>query len=251
MPKRRADADTRRFFDEFESVRVSRFRADGTIDPQKQLAVIKFPSGATKLIGTSHTWFARGGGWSWFLCPKCARRTPKLYLVEERPLCTRCCDALNIKHVSHMGFGREARRKAQDRHLDKLIAKIEATESPRLKPAPAVWGKRAQICYGSRRMAETIRRRLIQLRLHALASQQASARAGENDSLVNYRPIAEASALIDLRPIWQANTSETLAQALDAAQVTIINALESSDPQQRLYAAKLMLRTKQARDRGL
>jgi hypothetical protein len=251
MPKRRADADTRRFFDEFESVRVSRFRADGTIDPQKQLAVIKFPSGATKLIGTSHTWFARGGGWSWFLCPKCSRRTPKLYLVEERPLCTRCCDALNIKHVSHMGFGREARRKAQDRHLDKLIAKIEATESPRLKPAPAVWGKRAQICYGSRRMAETIRRRLIQLRLHALATQQASARAGENDSLVNYRPIAEASALIDLRPIWQANTSETLAQALDAAQVTIINALESSDPQQRLYAAKLMLRTKQARDRGL
>ena len=234
MPKRLADADTRRFFDEFESVRVSRFRADGTIDPQKQLAVIKFPSGATKLIGTSHTWFARGGGWSWFVCPKCAKRTSKLYLVDERPLCTRCCDKLNIKHASRMGFGREARRKAQDRRLDELIAKVEATVSPRLKPAPAVWGQRAAICYGSRRLRETVRRRLVQLRLHALASQQARATADENDSLQTHRPLAETRELIDLAPIWRANTSETLAQALDNAQSIILTALESDDPIKRM-----------------
>ena len=66
MGKRRADADSRRFFDALPWVRVSRFRADGTIDPTKQIAAIPFPDGTTKLIGVKHTWFARGGGWSFF-----------------------------------------------------------------------------------------------------------------------------------------------------------------------------------------
>ena len=253
MPKRLADADTRRFFDEFESVRVSRFRADGTIDPQKRLAVIKFPSGATKLIGTSHTWFARGGGWSYFLCPKCAKRTPKLYLVDERPLCTRCCDKLNIKHASRMGFGREARRKAQDRRLDALIAKVETKEPLRYKPAPANWRGNAQPSAMVRAdfVRQSMRRRLVQLRLHALASQQTSERANDGDIITAYQPMGDARQLIDLRPIWRANSSETLAQALDKAQVIIIDALESSDPHQRMCAARLLMRTKQARDRGL
>jgi hypothetical protein len=51
MPKCRADADNRRFFDEFESVRVSRLRATGVIDPAKRQAVIPFPGGKQKLIG--------------------------------------------------------------------------------------------------------------------------------------------------------------------------------------------------------
>jgi hypothetical protein len=65
------------------------------------------------------------------------------------------------------------------------------------------------------------------------------------------QPTAEAQALVDLSAIWQANSSETLNQALDKAQLTILAALSSDDPQQRLNAAKIMLRTKQARDRGL
>jgi hypothetical protein len=36
MPKCLADADNRRYFDEFESVRVSRLRATGLIDPAKR-----------------------------------------------------------------------------------------------------------------------------------------------------------------------------------------------------------------------
>jgi len=251
MGKRRADADSRRFFDEFPWVRVSRFRADGTIDPTKQIAAIPFPDGTTKLISVKHTWFARGGGWSFFVCPKCQRRTPKLYLIDQRPLCTRCCDALNIKHESQMGFGREARRKAQDRRLDALIAKIETNTPLRLKPAPAVWGKEAGRVYNSRRMRERVRRRLIELRLHALAHQQASSRADDEDTLRLLRPTAEAAQLLDLRPIWQANSPETLSQALDHAQTIILAALESNDPQQRINAAKILMRTKQARDRGL
>jgi hypothetical protein len=52
MPKRRADADQRHFLDEFPSVRVSRLRASGVIDPAKRQAVISFGD-EQKLIGTA------------------------------------------------------------------------------------------------------------------------------------------------------------------------------------------------------
>lgn len=251
MPKRRADADTRRFFDEFESVRVSRFRASGVIDPAKRQAVIPFPNGTSKLIGTAHTHLKYGGGWSYFICPKCAKLAVTLYLIDDAPRCSRCCDAMNIKHTGRYGFGRDARRRAADKRLDQLIAKLETTERLKLKPPPASWGGRAQKVYGSRKLTQQMRRRMIQLRLNQLANQQASSRAGDDDVLRTMRPSTDAGQLIDLAPIWRANTAETLQQALDNAQITILTALESDDPQQRLYAAKLLMQTKQARDRGL
>ena len=70
MGKRRADADNRRFFDEFEKVRVSRFRAMGVIDPAKRTALIPFPNGKTKLIGTGHTRLKYGGGYSYLRLPE-------------------------------------------------------------------------------------------------------------------------------------------------------------------------------------
>lgn len=251
MGKRRADADTRRFFDEFEKVRVSRFRAMGVIDPAKREALIPFPNGKTKLIGVAHTWFAKGGGWSYFICPKCARRAANLYLIDDAPRCTRCCDAMNIKHAAPYGFGREARRKARDRRLDALIAKLETNQSLRLKPAPANWRGNARQVYRSQLLREAMRRRLIELRLEQLAYQQNRDYANEDDTLDTYQPVAAAKQLIDLTPIWRANSAETLQQALDNAQTIILAALDSDDPQQRLNAAKLLLRTKQARDRGL
>ena len=87
---------------------------------------------------------------------------------------------------------------------------------------------------------------MIVCRLAMLASQQAK----DDDKLGPFQPIAAAKQLIDVRPIWRANSSETLAQALDKAQTIILAALDSNDPQRRLNAAKLMLRTKQARERG-
>ena len=251
MGKRSADADTRRFFDEFESVRVSRFRAMGVIDPANHEAVIPFPNGSTKLIGVKHTRFPNGGGWSWFVCPKCGGRTPTLYLVDDAPRCSHCCDAMNIKHASKLAFGREGRRRAKDKLLDALIAKVETNQSLRYKPAPSSWQGKARLVYRSRRLREAMRRRLIELRLHQLAYQQGKDYADDNDTLQTHQPVAEAKQLIDLTPIWRANSAETLQQALDAAQCTILTALESDDPQQRLCAAKLLLRTKQARDRGL
>jgi hypothetical protein len=249
MGKRRADADNRRFFDEFEKVRVSRFRAMGVIDPAKHTALIPFPGGKTKLIYTAHTRFPNGGGFSYFVCPKCGKLAVQLWLIDDAPLCTRCCDAMNIKHASEYGFGREARRKAKDRALDAVIAKLETKEPLLFKPAPSSWRGKAQRVYQSQRLHEIMRRRLVELRLHQLAYQHANDVKGH--TIRTHQPCAEAKQLIDLRPIWRANTAETLQQALDKAQVTIIAALDSDDPQQRINAAKLMLRTKQARDRGL
>jgi hypothetical protein len=252
MGKRRADAGSRKFFDQFEKVSVSRLRANGTIDPAKRQALIPFPNGTTKLIGTAHTHFPNGGGWSYFICPKCAKLASKLYLIGDAPRCSKCCNAMNIWHTTQYGFGRGARREARDRLLDQLVAKLETSEPLRLKPTPSSWGRgKAQRVYNSQRLQQAMRSRLVELRLEQLAYQYAKDEADDEDTLATHQPIAAARELIDLTPIWRANSPETLEQALDKAQTTILAALESDDPQRRLNAAKLMLRTKQARDRGL
>ena len=249
MGKRRADADHRRFTDEFPSVRVSRFRANGTIDPAKRTATIAFPDGSTKLIGVGHTHLKYGGGWSFFICPGCAKFAQTLYSISDRPLCWRCCDKLNIRHRGKWGMGREERMRAADLHLDQLIAKLETGERLRLKPAPASWGGKAQLVYNSRRLTQRMRRRMIQLRLSQLASQQAN--DGGLKLTRSFKPRAEALAAIpELGQVWRARTDERLEQALDNVQSTLLKALESNDPRQLLIAARLMLKTKQARERG-
>jgi hypothetical protein len=249
--KRLADAASRTFFDQYPSVRISRFRALGIVDPSRPQAVIAFPDGSSKLIGVSHMRFPSGGGWSFFQCPQCAKRSMRLYLVNDQPLCCRCCSKRNIKYTSQYGFGRASRLEASDKALDRLIAKVEATQRLKLKPHPPSWKGRTQIVVGSRRKTEEMRRRMITLRLNQLANQQERSRAGKDDALVTMRPAPEASQLMDLSAIWKANTNETLAKALDSATVVILNALNSDNPQTRANAAKLMMRTKQARERGL
>jgi hypothetical protein len=251
MPRRRADADNRRFFDEFDKVRVSRFRAMGVIDPAKREALIPFPNGKTKLIGTAHTWFAKGGGWSYFVCPKCAKLAGTLYLIDDAPRCHTCCDAMNIKHRTRMGFGREERMRARDKALDQLIAKLESTEPLKLKPAHKSWCGKARIVYNSHRLTARMRKRMIDLRLNQLASQQEKANQGLKLTRA-YTPRSEAlTAIPQLTQVWRARSAEALQRALDKAQSAILDALESSDPSQRMVAAKLMLNTKQARDRGI
>ena len=95
-----------------------------------------------------------------------------------------------------------------------------------------------------------MRRNMVALRLNQLVSQQASERAEDGARIKTYKPSEAARQLIDFKPIWRARTSEQLQQALDAAQETILSALESSDPKTRLNAAKLMLRTRQGRALG-
>jgi hypothetical protein len=78
-----------------------------------------------KLIGLAHTKFRNGGSWSLFRCLKCARRANRLWLIEDRPLCAKCCNGLNIWHRTKWGFGRRERLTAKDKVLDELIAKLE------------------------------------------------------------------------------------------------------------------------------
>jgi hypothetical protein len=251
MAKRRADADHRRFTDEFPAVRVSRFRANGTIDPAKRTAIIAFPDGSTKLIGVGHTHLKYGGGWSFFICPGCAKLAQTLYSIDDKPLCWRCCDKLNVRHRGKWGMGREERMRAADLHLDQLIAKLETSEPLRLNGAPASWGGKAQRVYNSRRLTERMRRSMVMLRLSQIASQHAQD-AGGLDLTRAFTPSKDALAAIpELGQVWRATSTERLEQALDAAQSALFKALESNDPRQRLSAARLMLRTRAARQRGL
>jgi hypothetical protein len=249
MGKRRADATGRRFTDEFPSVRVSRFRANGIIDPAKRNAIIAFPDGSTKVIGVGHTHLKYGGGWSFFICPGCAKLAQTLYSIDDKPLCWRCCDKLNVRHRGKWGMGHEERVRAADQSLDRLISTLETTEPLRLNGAPASWGGKAQLVYRSRRLTERMRRRMITLRLSQLASQHAN--DGGLKLTRSFKPRAEARAAIpELEQVWRATSTERLEQALDDAQSVLLKALESNDPRQRLLAARLMLRTKQARERG-
>jgi hypothetical protein len=250
MPKRRTDADHRRFFDEFECVKIPRLRAMGVVQLDAPHATIQVGD-RQKLIGLAHARFRNGGSWSLFRCPRCARRANRLWLIEDRPLCVKCCDAIGVQHRSRYGFGRTERLRARDRALDELQAKLETTEPLRFNGAPASWGGRARQVYRSRRLTQRMRRTMIVLRLNQLASQQAN-NIGGLDITRAYKPRGAALATIpDLKPIWQANSAEHLEQALDNAQVTILKALQSNDVGQRIVAACLMLKTRAARQRGL
>jgi hypothetical protein len=249
MPKRRTDADSRRFFDEFTSVRVSRLRATGVIDPAKRTAIIPFPGGKQKLINVAHIRLKHNGGWSFFICPKCARLTGKLFDIDDAPRCVRCCNGLNIRHRTKWGFGRSERLKAKDRVLDELIAKLDTAVPLRFNRPPKHWRGKAQLVANSRSLVGRMRRSLITCRLDQLATQQA-AKQGDDGLLRAYQPRADAARAIDIKPIWRATSVEALQQALDRAQIAILAALNSNDPQERLNASKLMLRTKQARERG-
>jgi hypothetical protein len=249
MPKRRSDAHFRRFFYEFTKLRISRLRATGVVDPAKRFALIPIGD-KQKLIGTAHVRFRNGGGYSYFRCPRCDRLAGVVYLIDDAPRCVRCCAAIGITYRTRMGFGRSERLRARDQALDRLIAKVETSERLRFKPAPANWGGKCQLVSRSRSLTWSMRRRLIELRLDQLASQQASSLAKDGNTLKTYQPSQATKQLVDTKPIWRARTSEALQQALDDAQSTIFAALNSDDPQERLNAAKLMLRTKQARERG-
>jgi hypothetical protein len=74
---------------------------------------------------------------------------------------------------------------------------------------------------------------------------------GHRRSLSGYKPRAAAIGTIpNLKSLWRAKSTEDLEIALDKAQATILQALQSDDPQTRLNAATLMLRSRQARERG-
>jgi hypothetical protein len=249
MPKRGIDADSRIFFDELQSIGVSRLRATGAIRLEDRQAVIPF-GGQMKLIGIAHTVFKNGGSWSYFRCPKCGGRAKKLWLVDDAPRCVNCCWSLGMRYRSAYAFGRSERLKERDHRVDKLQAMLEGGPL-RLKPAPPNWGDR----HLDRRIRLTwaMQQSRVVTRLAQIAYQHEQSCKPDKPLpfLQAYKPHAAAiEAIPNLKSLWRARTTEQLQQALDDAQDVILQALESKDLRTRMNAAKLMFRTREARQRG-
>ena len=249
MPKRGSDADRRVFFDQLASVGVSRLRATGAIRLEDQQALIPFGK-QTKLIGVAHTKFPNGGSWSYFVCPKCGRRAKKLWLADDAPRCRLCLEKLGVRYRAAYGFGRTERLRERDRRVDKLQAILEGGPM-RFKPVPPNWGNRRldrRNCLTAALQQARIATRLAQI---AYQAQQSSEPHEPLPLLRAYKPRAAAiEAIPDLKSPWRAKTTEDLEQALDTAQSALLQALESDYPRMRIIAARLMLKTRQARERG-
>ena len=249
MPKRGIDADSRIFFDELVSIAASRLRAAGVIRLEDGHAVI--PLGQkNRLIAVTHTKFPNGGSWSYFVCPKCGRRAKKLWLVDDAPRCRLCLEKLGVRYRAAYGFGRTERLGERDRRVDKLQAMPEGGPM-RFKPVPPNWGNRLldrRNCLTAALQRARIATRLAQI---AYQHQQSSERQGPSPLLRAYKPRATAiEAIPNLKSLWVAKSTEDLEIALDKAQSAILQALQSNDPQTRLSAATLMLRSRQGRERG-
>jgi hypothetical protein len=238
MPKRGTDAASRCFFDELLSLDAARLKATGAIRLEDRHGFIAFGDEdhggeRRKCIGVTHTKFPNGGVWSYLNCPRCGGRKKKLWLVDDAPRCLSCCWSLGVRYRSAYGFGRSERLRERDRYVDRV-------QDRRLRGRP-------------RRLTDTMRRSMIVCRLAQLAHQQ-KAKDGSGEPMPfmrAYQPRKAAiEAIPDLKRLWKAQTTEALEQALDKAQITILNALQSDDIRQQLIAARLMLRTRAARQRG-
>jgi hypothetical protein len=187
----------------------------------------------TKLISVAHTKFPNGGSWSYFVCPRCGGRKKKLWLVDDAARCLSCCWSLGVRYRLAYGFGRSERLRERDRYVDRV-------QTRRLRRR-------------KRRLTMTMRRSMIVCRLAQLAHQQ-KAKDGSDEPLPfmrAYQPRKGAiEAIPDLKRLWKAQTTEVLEQALDKAEITILDALQSDDMGVRIIAASLMLRTRAARQRG-
>jgi hypothetical protein len=238
MPKRGIDADSRIFFDELVCLAASRLRATGAIRLEDRQGVIAFGDEdyggeRRKCISVTHTKFPNGGAWSYFICPRCGGRKKKLWLVDDAPRCLSCCRSLGVRYRSAYGFGRSERLRERDRYLDRVQERL-------------LRGRK-------RRLTMTMRRSIIVCRLAQLAHQQ-KAKDGSDEPLPimrSYQPRKAAiEAIPDLKRLWKAQTTEALEQALDRAQSAIIDALGSNNIRTRISAARLMLKTRAARERG-
>jgi hypothetical protein len=186
-----------------------------------------------KLVGVAHTVFENGGSWSYFICPRCGGRKKKLWLVDDAPHCLSCCWSLGVRYRSAYGFGRAERLSERDRYVDRVQAR--------------------QLRGRKRRLTMTMRRSMIVCRVAQLAHQQ-KAKDGSDEPLPfmrAYQPRKAAiEAIPDLKRLWKAQTTEALEQALDKAQVAVLDALQSDDTRVRMVAASLMLKTRAARQLG-
>jgi hypothetical protein len=233
MEKRSADADHRRFFDEFVSVKASRLKAEGKLEGQQ--ALIAFPDGVDRIIGIRHTKFPNGGSWSYFICPRCGGRKSKLWLINDAPRCLTCCRSSGVRYRSAYALGQNARLKERDQRVEKIAAMLECGPI-RLKPRP--YRKAPDRL---KRLTITMRRGRIRLRLNQFAHLQSEYRPRAIASDALNEPTKELIELARLtRPLNE------IEDALDRAEHILLDALDSSDARRRIQAAAVILRYSRA-----
>jgi hypothetical protein len=174
----------------------------------------------------------------------------KLWLVDDAPHCRLCLEKLGVRYRAAYGFGRTERLRERDRRVDRLQAMLEGGPM-RFKPVPPGWGNRRL----DRRslLTAALQRARIATRLAQIAYQhhQSSEPHEPLPLLRAYKPLAAAiEAIPNLKSLWRAKSTEDIQIALDNAQSALWEALESDDPRMRMIAARLMLKTRQARERG-
>ena len=182
--------------------------------------------------------------------PKMRPKGKKLWLVDDAPRCRLCLEKLGVRYRAAYGFGRTERLRERDRRVDKLQAMLEGGPM-RVKPVPPNWGNRRLDRRNRLTVALQQARIATRLALIAYQHQQSSEPHGPLPLLGAYKPrVAAIEAIPDLRSLWRARSTEDLEIALDEAQSVILQALENKDLRTQLRAAKLMLRTRAARERG-
>jgi hypothetical protein len=121
----------------------------------------------------------------------------------------------------------------------------------RFKPVPPNWGNRRLDRRNRLTWALQQARIATRLALIAYQHQQSSEPQAPSPLLRAYKPLAAAiEAIPNLKSLWLAKSTEDIQIALDKAQSTLLEALERDDPRMRMIAARLMLKTRQARERG-
>ena len=185
-----------------------------------------------------------------FRLPEVRPKGQKAVVGRRRATLQALLEKLGVRYRAAYGFGRTERLRERDRRIDRLQAMLEGGPM-RFKPVPPNWGNRR--LDRRNRLTWALQRARIATRLALIAyqQQQTSEPQGPSPLLRAYKPRAAAIETIpNLKLLWRAKSTEDLEIALDRAQSTILEALQSNDPETRLRAASLMLRSRQARERG-
>jgi hypothetical protein len=145
---------------------VSSLRASGVVDGNTTSVIIAFGEGDEALrreIGVTHRQFPNGGGWSFFVCPRCSRRARVLKIYDGLPMCWRCCAANGVCYRSAGGSPVE-REAAWMARLQKLRELLDGG-AVRLRPRPG------RALDRRRELTVSLRRSLIRQRQDLLPKQ--------------------------------------------------------------------------------
>jgi hypothetical protein len=160
------------FRDDLPSVKVSRLRALGEITADSTSTIVRLGESEFS-VGLVLRKFPNGGSWSFFRCPQCDRWVQRLWLLDEKPACRRCCLA---RGVGLRAWPMSPRQRAEI-SVSRLRARLDSKTAARLHPRPdgSMLDRRRQL-ENSLRLAQLV------LKRHRLKGVKAAlARAKKGD----------------------------------------------------------------------